>query len=98
MKKLKRLIKTKEDVNRLMTILSDRVKNNQPISDNAMYDGLAISFLILRENIFFDIFREEYSGRLLDGTIQQVEVGIHWLIDNEDSLVKLLTDKNTLTN
>lgn len=45
MKKIRKKIKSKEDFDRMVNLLLERVKSNQPISDNGMIDGLIIGFL-----------------------------------------------------
>lgn len=89
MKKIKKLIKSGEDFNKLLDILILRVKDNMPISDNPMLDGLIISFMVSKEGFTRDLFLGEYMGRVLDGTLQQLEQISIWVMNNEDALCEI---------
>lgn len=89
MEKLKLPINSEDDYNRLLNTLSIRIKNNQPISDNGMYDGMIISFMIDKDRFVYPMLKGEYLDRVLDGTIQQLEHVIAWLFENDDKLCKI---------
>ena len=55
MKKLLGKFKTKDDFDKFCQILSERMKNNEPISDKPMIDGMVIAF-ILTTNFAVDLF------------------------------------------
>lgn len=83
MEKIKKLIKTKEDFNRLLKVLIDRVKNNEPISENPMLDGYVIALIVSKEKFTIDLFLENNIGRVLDGTLQQLEHIAIWTSKND---------------
>jgi hypothetical protein len=67
-----------------------KVKNNQPISDNPMLDGMMIGWWIKNEIILSTlILTEDNVGRILDGTMQQLEQVTLWILNNEDKLINL---------
>lgn len=86
MKKIRKLIKTNDDFQKLLDILINRVKNNIPISNNAMMDGLTISFMITKDRFTRDLFLNNNLGKVLDGTMQQLELIVIWVTNNEDIL------------
>lgn len=89
MEKLIKKIKSKEDFDKFCKILSDRMKENKPISDKPMIDGMVIGF-ILTTNFAMDLFLQKDMGRVLDGTIQKLEQIAIWCSNNEDELCRLL--------
>ena len=89
MEKLIKKIKSKEDFDKFCKILSERMKENKPISDKPMIDGMVIGF-ILTTNFAMDLFLQKDMGRVLDGTIQKLEQIIIWCTNNEDDLCRLL--------
>lgn len=90
MKRLIKKINTTEDYNNLLDILSKRVRDNQPISENGMYDGLIIGIMIDKKKFVESLLFEEHLDRVLDGTIQQLEHVVNWLDENEHGLLGLL--------
>lgn len=90
MKKLLKKIKTVEDFDNFCKILSDRMKNNESISDKPMVDGMVIAF-ILTTNFAIDLFLQNDMGRVLDGTLQKLEQIVIWCSNNEDTLCGLLS-------
>lgn len=55
MEKLQEKIKTKEDFDNFCELLGQRMKQNKPISENPMIDGMVIGF-ILTTNFAIDLF------------------------------------------
>lgn len=101
MKKIRKLIKTNDDFQRLLDILINRVKNNMPISNNAMMDDLTISFMITKDRFTRDLFLNNNLGKVLDGTMQQLELIVIWVTNNEDVLCdiyknEILTSPNVV--
>lgn len=90
MNKIREKIKTKDDFDIFCTLLSDRIKHNEPISGNAMIDGMAISFIFTTGEFAIDLFLNREMGRVLDGTIQKLEQIVIWVTNNEDELCKLM--------
>lgn len=91
--KLLDIINDREDFDRMLSILSDRVKDNNPISDNPMLDGMAISFIIGKEHFFRKLvfFNEEKEKvKVLPGSLQQVEHGLIWLTENIETICDIL--------
>jgi hypothetical protein len=90
LEKIKKKIKSKEDLEKLLDILIIQIKENKPISDNPMLDGFIISFMVSKESFVIDLFLDNYIGRVLDGTLQQLEQIVIWVNNNEDTLCNLL--------
>lgn len=89
MEKLLEKIKTKEDFDMFTEILIERMKNKQPISDNPMFDGMVIGF-ILTTNFAVDLFLRKDMGHVLDGTIQKLKTIYSWCYDNEAELLNIM--------
>jgi hypothetical protein len=89
MEKLLKKFKTKEDFEKFSKILSERMKDDKPISDKPMIDGMVIGF-ILTTNFAIDLFLQNDMGRVLDGTIQKLEQIVIWSTNNEEELCSLL--------
>lgn len=89
MENLLKKFKTKEDFDKFCEILAERMRQNKPISENPMTDGMVIAF-ILTTNFAVDLFLQKEMGRVLDGTIQKLEQIIIWCSNNEDELCGLL--------
>jgi thiamine pyrophosphokinase len=89
MEKLLKKFKTKDDFDRFSKILYERIKENKPISDKPMIDGMIIVF-ILTTDFAIDLFLQNDIGRVLDGTIQKFEQMVIWCANNEDELCSLL--------
>lgn len=88
MKKLLKKFKTKEDFDIFCKILTDRMKENKPISNNPMIDGMVISFIITT-NFAVDLFLQKEMGRVLDGTLQKLEQIVIWCTNNEEELCRI---------
>lgn len=70
--------------------LIERVKNNEPISDNGLLDGFIIGLIHSNSGYIWGlIFTEQVVPPMSDNTIQQCEQCIKWMINNEDKLNKL---------
>jgi hypothetical protein len=94
MKKIQNKIQTLEDFDKLMKILSDRVKENKPISDNPMLDGMIIGFMFSTYKFSRDLILDTFNNQhILDGTLQKLENIAIWLSDNEEEIIKLLCKK-----
>ena len=93
--KIKKKIKTKEDFDRMVNLLLERVKSNQPISDNGMLDGLIAGFLCTT-SFASDLFLDKEMGRVLDGTSQKLEQIFIWVSNNENELCRILSTKETV--
>jgi hypothetical protein len=89
MEKLLKRFKSKEDFEKFSKILSERMKENNPISDRPMIDGMVIGF-ILTTRFAKDLFLQNDIGRVLDGTIQKLEQIVIWCTNNEDELCRLI--------
>jgi hypothetical protein len=89
MEKLLKKIKSKKDFDKFIKILSQRMKDNNPISDKPMIDGMVIGF-ILTTKFSKDLFLQKEMGSVLDGTIQKLEQIVIWCSNNEDVLCDLL--------
>ena len=89
MEKLLKKFKSKEDFEKFTKILSERMKDNNPISDKPMIDGMVIGF-ILTTKFALDLFLQKDMGSVLDGTLQKLEQIVIWCSNNEDELCRLL--------
>lgn len=92
MEKLLKRFKSKEDFEKFSKILSERMKENNPISDRPMIDGMVIGF-ILTTKFSQDLFLQKDMGNVLDGTIQILEQIVIWCTNNEDELCRIFNDK-----
>jgi hypothetical protein len=91
MKEIQNKIQTLEDFDKLMKILSDRVKENKPISDNPMLDGMIIGFMFSTYKFSRDLILDTFNNQhILDGTLQKLENIAIWLSNNEEEIIKLL--------
>jgi hypothetical protein len=90
MEKIKQHIKTKSDFDNFLEILIEKVKCCEPISENPMLDGFIISFIVVNDRNVRDYILGYYLGRLLDGTIQQLEQICIWLTNNEEKIIGFL--------
>lgn len=88
-----KLVNTSKRFDKFVNILVQRVKDNEAVSDNAVLDGFIISFLVLRAKIIKEMWLGQEAGRLLDGTIQQIEQVLLWISNNEEKLIKIYTNK-----
>jgi hypothetical protein len=88
MEKLLKKIKSKKDFDKFIKVLSQRMKDNNPISDNPMIDGMVIGF-ILTTKFSKDLFLQKEMDSVLDGTIQKLEQIVIWCNRNEDVLCDL---------
>jgi hypothetical protein len=89
MKKLRKLIKDSEGFKQFTEILITRVKENRPISDNPMLDGMITGFILSTPSSEY-LFTDREMGSLLDGTIQKLEHVASWVSNNEDELCSML--------
>lgn len=91
MKKLKNKIKSKQDFENFKDILIKRIIENESISNNPMLDGFIISFITYNKFVY-DLFHYDFDEptNVVDGTMQQLEQTVIWLINNEETLCKLL--------
>jgi hypothetical protein len=89
MEKLLKKIKSKNDFDKFIKILTSRMKANNPITDKPMIDGMVIGF-ILTTKFSKDLFLQNEMGWVLDGTHQKLEQIVIWCSNNEDVLCDLL--------
>ena len=91
MKKLKKLISSKEEFETFKNILIQRIIDNESISNNPMLDGFVISFITYNKFVY-DLFQYDFDEpqNVFDGTMQQLEQTTIWMINNEETLCKIL--------
>lgn len=94
--KLSKYISTIEDFDKFSSILANRMKNNKSISDNPMIDGLVIGFILTSGSYVRDLFLGYEIERLLDSSIQKLELIIIWILNNEDELCNIISDYQNL--
>ena len=70
-------------------MLITQVKENRPISENPMLDGMIIGFILSTPSSEY-LFIDREMGSLLDGTIQKLEHVTTWVTNNEDELSSIL--------
>lgn len=67
--------------------LIERVKSNQPISDNGMLDAFIIGLIHSNSgSLYFTLFTESQLPPMSDNTIQQLEQCVKWILNNEEEL------------
>lgn len=82
--------KTKDDFKGFIDKLIERIKVNEPISDNAMLDGFIIGLIHSNSGyLWLVLFTEQETPPMSDNTIQQLEQCVKWILNNEKSLNKL---------
>lgn len=82
--------KTKDDFKDFIDKLIERIKVNEPISDNAMLDGFIIGLIHSNSGyLWLVLFTEQETPPMSDNTIQQLEQCVKWILNNEKSLNKL---------
>lgn len=85
--KLSKVLKSIDDTEILINKLILRVKENNPISDNSMLDGMIIGWIVKYKSCFNDLVFNNYLGRHLDSTIQKLEQITIWVLNNEKRLI-----------
>lgn len=93
MEKLSDLVNTSKRFDKFLNLLTDRIINNKPISNNSMLDGAVISMILTKNRFVKDLFFNADMGRVLDGTISQLEQIVIWINNNETELIKIFKGK-----
>jgi len=82
--------KSKEKFRSFIDKLVDRIKNNIPISDNAMLDGFVIGLIHSNSGYLYGmLFLDIDLPPMSDNTIQQLEQCVMWILNNEEILNKI---------
>lgn len=88
--KLKKKIKTKEDVLSLIDKLLICLKEEKTISDNKMIDGFMIGLIYSNSNYISNLFLNNIDfPPMSDNSIQQLEQCYIWLSKNEKKLIEI---------
>lgn len=90
MTKLQSKLDSIEKLETFRDALLYQAKNNHPISDNPMIDGMIIGFIYSNFTIIREILLFNYSIKMTDATIQQIEQTIFWFTNNEEKLLELI--------
>lgn len=86
MKKLKRLLKTKEDVSNMINILISRIKEGEFNS----LDGFIIGLIYSNSKFIATLLLSDIKlPAMSDNSIQQLEQCIIWLSNNEKKIIKI---------
>lgn len=93
MEKLSYLVNTSKRFDKFLNLLTDRIINNKPISDNSMLDGAIISMILSKKIFVRDLLLKRDMGRVLDGTISQLKQIVIWINNNETELIKIFKGK-----
>lgn len=93
MNKIRKLLKTHKDCKKFSDLLILQIKENKPISENSMIDGMVIGFIFSNDLVFEELILDKLEGRLLDSTIQKIENIVIWIVNNEDYLCELIKNK-----
>ena len=93
MEKLSELVNTSKRFDKFLNLLTDRIINNKPISDNPMLDGAIISMILSKKIFVKDLLLKRDMGRVLDGTISQLKQIVIWINNNETELIKIFKGK-----
>ena len=89
MEKLSELVNTSKRFDKFLNLLTDRIINNKPISDNSMLDGAIISMILSKKIFVKGLLLKRDMGRVLDGTISQLKQIVIWINNNETELIKI---------
>lgn len=95
-KKLKRLVKTRENFQQLIDRLIIGVTEDKPFGDRmfTQRDGFVVGLFYCNANyIRIMITTDEYLPNASDNTIQQLQEIMIWMMRNEDNLVTLFKAK-----
>ena len=93
MEKLSYLVNTSKRFDKFLNLLTDRIINNKPISDNSMLDGAIISMILSKKIFVKDLLLKRDMGRVLDGTISQLKQIVIWINNNETELIEIFKGK-----
>ena len=93
MEKLSELVNTSKRFDKFLNLLTDRIINNKPISNNPMLDGAIISMILSKKIFVKDLLLKMELGRVLDGTISQLKQIVIWINNNETELIKIFNEK-----
>ena len=93
MEKLSELVNTSKRFDNFLNLLTDRIINNKPISNNPMLDGAIISMILSKKIFVKDLLLKRDMGRVLDGTISQLKQIVIWINNNETELIKIFKGK-----
>ena len=93
MEKLSYLVNTSKRFDKFLNLLTDRIINNKPISDNSMLDGAIISMILSKKIFVRDLLLKRDMGRVLDGTISQLKQIVIWINNNETELIEIFKGK-----
>ena len=93
MEKLSYLVNTSKRFDKFLNLLTDRIINNKPISDNSMLDGAIISMILSKKIFVKDLLLKRDMGRVLDSTISQLKQIVIWINNNETELIKIFKGK-----
>lgn len=79
--------KTKEKFRGFIDKLIERIKSNQPISDNGMLDGFIIGLIHANSGfLYIMLMTESELPPMSDNVIQQLEQCVKWILNNEEKL------------
>jgi len=82
--------KYKKDFLEFINKLTQRVKDNNPISENGLLDGYIIGLIHSNSGyIWALIFTDKDLPPMSDNTIQQLENCVRWIANNEKKLNNL---------
>lgn len=87
--KLVKHLSTLQHLDAFITLLFERIANDNPITSRPMIDGLCIGWLSKNRMFMIDLLHDKDAGRMLDGTMQQIEQVFIWIHNNEDALVEI---------
>lgn len=95
MKKLKRLLKSKEDVSNLINILISRIKEGEFNS----LDGFVIGLIYANSKFIATLFlSDDKLPAMSDNSIQQLEQCIIWFTNNEDKIIEIYKKYEKIRN
>ena len=81
-----------ESMSKFINFLTIEIKNNIAFSENPMYDGFIIAYILKNAKFVLLLITDKYLGHVLDGTIQQLEFIMKWMVQN-DSVICERFDK-----
>ena len=87
------LVNTSKRFDKFLNLLTDRIINNKPISDNSMLDGVIISMILSKKIFVKDLLLKMETGGVLDSTISQLKQIVIWINNNETELIKIFKGK-----
>jgi hypothetical protein len=93
--KIKTKLNNKSDVQHLINLLIQKIKDKQSISEDPLLDGFIIGLIYCNSKYITTLLlTEDVLPPLTDNNIQQLEQVLIWITNNQNLLFDLLNNGN----